>query len=57
MATLAEDAVALLDALEIERANLLGWSLGSAVCQEVAIAHPDRVSGLVLWGTWATTDA
>jgi pimeloyl-ACP methyl ester carboxylesterase len=57
MATLTEDAVALLDALEIERANLLGWSLGSAVCQEVAIAHPDRVSGLVLWGTWATTDA
>jgi pimeloyl-ACP methyl ester carboxylesterase len=57
VASLAEDAVALLDTLEIERAHLLGWSLGSAVCQEIAIAAPERVAGLVLWGTWAATDA
>jgi pimeloyl-ACP methyl ester carboxylesterase len=57
VASLAEDAIALLDELDIERAHLLGWSLGSAVCQEVAIAEPARVAGLVLWGTWAATDS
>jgi pimeloyl-ACP methyl ester carboxylesterase len=53
MRGLAEDVAALLDALEIERAHVAGWSLGSAVAQELAIAHPDRVGALVLYGTWA----
>lgn len=57
VASLAEDAIAVLDALEVDRAHVLGWSLGSAIGQEMAIAHPDRVAGLVLWGTWAATDA
>ena len=56
MASLAADAVALLDALEIERAHVLGWSLGSAVAQELALAHPDRVGGLVLYATWCRGD-
>jgi pimeloyl-ACP methyl ester carboxylesterase len=56
MASLAADAAALLDALEIERAHVLGWSLGSAVAQELALAHPDRVGGLVLYGTWGRLD-
>ena len=56
MASMATDAVALLDALEIERAHVLGWSLGSAVAQELALAHPDRVGGLVLYATWGRGD-
>jgi pimeloyl-ACP methyl ester carboxylesterase len=56
MASLAADAAALLDALEIERAHVLGWSLGSAVAQELALAHPDRVAALVLYGTWGRVD-
>ena len=56
MASLAADAVALLDALEIERAHVLGWSLGSAVAQELALAHPDRVGGLILYATWGRGD-
>jgi pimeloyl-ACP methyl ester carboxylesterase len=56
IASLAEDAIGLLDALEIGRAHVLGWSIGSAIAQEMAIHHADRVGGLVLWGTWAATD-
>ena len=56
MASMAADAAALLDALEIERAHVLGWSLGSAVAQELALAHPDRVGGLVLYATWGRGD-
>jgi pimeloyl-ACP methyl ester carboxylesterase len=56
MAAMAEDLAALLDALEVPRAHVLGWSLGSAVGQELAIAHPEKVAGLVLWGTWARGD-
>ena len=56
MASLATDAAALLDALEVERAHVLGWSLGSAVAQELALAHPDRVGGLVLYATWGRGD-
>ena len=56
MSSLAEDAAALLDALQIERAHVLGWSLGSAVAQELALAHPDRVGGLILYATWGRGD-
>ena len=56
MASMAADAAALLDALEIERAHVLGWSLGSAVAQELALARPDRVGGLVLYATWGRCD-
>ena len=56
MASLADDAAALMDALEIDRAQVLGWSLGSAVAQELAINHPDRVDSLVLNCTWGRPD-
>jgi pimeloyl-ACP methyl ester carboxylesterase len=52
---LAADAVALLDALDIERAALVGHSFGSFVAREVAIAHPRRVTALVLIGTGFST--
>src|SRR5712691_8822450 len=37
VASLADDAVALVDALSGPRAHVLGWSLGSTVAQEVAL--------------------
>ena len=40
---MAEDAVGLLSALGIERAHIVGASMGGAIAQEVAFRHPDRV--------------
>ena len=40
--------VDLLDALEIDRAHLIGNSLGGRVALEVGLRHPDRVGGLAL---------
>lgn len=56
VASLAEDASALLEALEIPRAHVLGWSLGSAVAQELALAHPEQVRSTVMYATWARCD-
>src|SRR5680860_1160566 len=44
----ADDVVALLDHLEIDRAVIGGLSLGANVSYEVALRHPERVRALVL---------
>jgi len=46
-----EDLRALLDALGIERAALVGWSYGGAVVQRFAELHPGRVSHVALIGS------
>lgn len=45
---LAKDAVGLLDALGIDRAHVVGTSLGGYVAQELAIGYPERVARLAL---------
>lgn len=51
--TYAIDLLAILDALELEQAILVGHSMGGAVVQQIALSAPDRVAGLVLVATSA----
>jgi len=53
VADMAQDALALADALELESFHLLGMSLGGAIAQEMTIAAPARVRTLTLAVTWA----
>jgi pimeloyl-ACP methyl ester carboxylesterase len=45
---MAEDAVAVLDEAGVERAHVVGTSLGGMVAQELALGRPERVDRLVL---------
>lgn len=51
LAEQAEDAAAILDALGVPRAAVVGSSSGGYVAQQLAAAHPDRVAALVLVGS------
>ncbi len=48
---LANDCITVLDRLGIERAILVGHSMGGVVAMAAALARPERVAGLVLIGT------
>lgn len=48
----AGDLEALLKALSIEHATLVGSSAGGGVAVDFALAHPEAVDGLVLVGPW-----
>jgi pimeloyl-ACP methyl ester carboxylesterase len=45
---LATDATGLLDALKIPKADVMGYSLGSFIAQQLTIMYPDKVNSLVL---------
>ena len=48
MPMLADIAARVLDAVGIEKADVVGFSFGGAVAQQFAIGHPTRVNRLVL---------
>src|SRR6266481_5035108 len=57
VAAMAGDVVGLLDALHIERAHVVGHSMGGQIAQELALRRPDRVATLGLLSCWARPDA
>ena len=48
---LANDSAGLLDALKIPKADVMGYSLGSYIAEQLAITYPDKVKSLVLIGS------
>jgi pimeloyl-ACP methyl ester carboxylesterase len=49
-ALMAEDVRALLDHLQIERADVMGYSMGARIAAFLALQHPQRVRSLILGG-------
>lgn len=54
---LAGDAVAVLDALGVERAHAVGMSLGGILVQLLVTDHPDRLLSATVFGTCAASEA
>jgi pimeloyl-ACP methyl ester carboxylesterase len=51
LADMAGDALAVLDALDIQQAHIVGLSMGGMIAQEIAIQQPERVASLTLMMT------
>jgi pimeloyl-ACP methyl ester carboxylesterase len=49
--SLADTTAGLMNAIDVPRADVLGWSLGGFVAQRLAVDHPQKVSHLILAGT------
>ena len=55
--TMAQDILGLMDHLRIERAHLLGTSMGGMIAQHVALMAPERLYSLILAGTTSWGEA
>jgi pimeloyl-ACP methyl ester carboxylesterase/DNA-binding CsgD family transcriptional regulator len=48
-----EDVLAVLDAAGVERVAIFAWSMGGPIALKLATEHPERVSAMVLYGTYS----
>lgn len=54
---MADDTLGLLDALKIDKAHVVGVSMGGMIAQELVLRNPERVRALVLACTYPEPDA
>jgi pimeloyl-ACP methyl ester carboxylesterase len=57
LATLSADVVGVIEALSIDRAIIVGHSMGSLIAQRIALQRPQLVEKLILIGAFATLKA
>jgi pimeloyl-ACP methyl ester carboxylesterase len=57
MRDFAADAIAFMDAMGLDRATVVGHSMGSFIAQQVALSAPERVERLVLIGAGPSVHA
>lgn len=56
VATMADDVIALMDAIDLPRATFIGHALGGHIGLALALAAPERVARLAVINGWATLD-
>ena len=56
MEAMARDTIGLMDYLEIDRAHLLGTSMGGMIAQQIALMAPERVRRLIFASTTSWGD-
>ncbi|MFX1380764.1 MAG: alpha/beta fold hydrolase, partial [Promethearchaeota archaeon] len=49
---MADDAIGLMDALDIKKTYLLGFSMGGCIAQEMVLNYPNRITKLILTSSW-----
>jgi aminoacrylate hydrolase len=54
---MAQDVIGIMDALNIDKAHLVGHSTGAAIAQVLALDHARRVTSIVLAAGWPKPDA
>ena len=52
----ADDIAALMDAVGMKQAHIVGRSMGGCIAQWLGIAHPEKVQSLILAATWGRAD-
>ena len=53
---IADDVIALMDTLGIDKAHIVGTSTGGCILQNLALDHPERVRACIFNNTWVTAD-
>ncbi|MDO9529892.1 MAG: alpha/beta hydrolase [Syntrophales bacterium] len=56
MEQFADDAAGLMNSLGIQKAHVLGWSMGTNIAQELALRYPEKVNKLILYAADCGTD-
>lgn len=52
----ADDTSRLMEELKIKKADVIGWSMGGMIAQEVALSNPDKVGKLIIYASTCGTN-